>query len=154
MKLWLLRHGQAQAQARSDAQRELTPYGREEVLQSLEHLRGCALDAIFVSPYIRAQQTAALVVAGLALQCPLQTVAWLTPDSDPRDSLAKLQRLAGDNVLLVSHQPFIGALGGLLVHGHRQQPFAMHTASLALLEGEELLAGLMNLQLLAHPEQY
>ena len=67
MKLWLLRHGQAQAEARSDAQRELTPYGREEVLQSLEHLRGCSLDAIFVSPYIRAQQTAALIVAGLSL---------------------------------------------------------------------------------------
>ncbi|MBD9397579.1 phosphohistidine phosphatase SixA [Pseudomonas sp. PDM11] len=151
MKLWLLRHGQAQAEARSDAARELTAHGREEVRQSLEHLRGRAL-TILVSPYVRAQQTASLVHEALALQAPLQTVPWLTPDSDPRDSLARLQKLSGTELLLVSHQPFIGALGGLLVHGHRQQPLAMHTASLALLEGEDLIAGLMTLQLLAHPE--
>ncbi|MBV7565223.1 phosphohistidine phosphatase SixA [Pseudomonas sp. sia0905] len=151
MRLWLLRHGQAQAEARSDAARELTAHGREEVRQSLEHLRGRAL-TILVSPYVRAQQTAALVHEALALQAPLQTVPWLTPDSDPRDSLARLQKLSVTELLLVSHQPFIGALGGLLVHGHRQQPLAMHTASLALLEGEDLIAGLMTLQLLAHPE--
>lgn len=153
MKLWLLRHGQAQAEARSDAARELTAHGREEVRHSLEHLRGRS-PAILVSPYVRAQQTAALVHDALALQAPMQTVPWLTPDSDPRDSLVRLQQLAGDEFLLVSHQPFIGALGGLLVHGHRQQALAMHTASLALLEGEELIAGLMTLQLLAHPELY
>nr|WP_288465731.1 phosphohistidine phosphatase SixA [uncultured Pseudomonas sp.] len=151
MKLWLLRHGQAQAQARSDAARELTAHGRDEVCQALEHLRGRS-PAILVSPYVRAQQTAALVHDALALQAPMQTVPWLTPDSYPRDSLARLQQLSGTELLLVSHQPFIGALGGLLVHGHRQQPLAMHTASLALLEGEDLIAGLMTLQLLAHPE--
>lgn len=151
MRLWLLRHGQAQADAHSDAARELTAHGRDEVRQTIEHLHGRALN-IYASPYIRAQQTAALVRDALAVQTPLQTAAWLTPESDLRDSLARLQHLAGDEILLVSHQPFIGALGGLLVHGHRQQPLAMHTASLALLEGEALLAGLMSLQLLAHPE--
>lgn len=152
MKIWLLRHGQAHAEARSDAERELTDYGRSEVRQSLEHLRGRSLGAIFVSPYVRAQQTAALVRDGLALNNELHTVPWLTPESDPRESLAKLQRLAGSEILLVSHQPFIGALGGLLVHGNRQQPLPMHTASLALLEGEDLIAGLMSLELLAHPD--
>ncbi|UUD64475.1 phosphohistidine phosphatase SixA [Pseudomonas seleniipraecipitans] len=152
MKVWLLRHGQAHAEARSDQVRELTDYGRNEVRQSLEHLRGAPLEAIFVSPYVRAQQTAALVRDALGLPGELRTVSWLTPESDPRESLAELQRLSGDEILLVSHQPFIGALGGLLVHGNRQQPLPMHTASLALLEGEELLAGLMSLQMLAHPD--
>lgn len=151
MKLWLLRHGQAQAEARSDAERQLTDDGRNEVRQSLERLRGCSVEAIFVSPYVRAQQTAALVRDGLELPA-VQTVPWLTPESDPRESLVQLQRLSGREILLVSHQPFIGALGGLLVHGHRQQPLPMHTASLALLEGEELIAGLMTLTRLAHPE--
>lgn len=152
MKLWLLRHGQAHAEARTDAHRELTDHGRDEVRQSLEQLRGSSLDAILVSPYVRAQQTAALVHDGLGLSGALQTVSWLTPDSNPRESLAELQRLAGNEILLVSHQPFIGAFGGLLVHGHRQQPLPMHTASLARLEGDDLIAGLMSLQLLAHPE--
>ncbi|MCW2292927.1 phosphohistidine phosphatase [Pseudomonas sp. BIGb0408] len=152
MRIWLLRHGQAHPEARTDAQRELTDYGRDEVHQSLELLRGRSLDAIFVSPYVRAQQTAALVRDALASSAELHTVPWLTPESDPRDSLGKLQRLSGQELLLVSHQPFIGALGGLLVHGHRQQPLSMHTASLAMLEGEELIAGLMSLELLAHPD--
>ena len=40
MRLWLLRHGQAEAEARTDAARELTAHGRGEVRQSIEHLRG------------------------------------------------------------------------------------------------------------------
>lgn len=152
MKLWLLRHGQAHAEARSDAERPLTDEGRLEVRQAREQLRGAALQAVLVSPYRRAQQTAALVHEGLDLRCDLQTVPWLTPESDPRESLTMLQRLPGSEVLLVSHQPFIGALGGLLVHGHRQQPLPMHTASLALLEGDDIIAGLMSLVSLAHPD--
>ena len=153
-RLWLLRHGEARPQARSDAERELTEHGRDEVRQALAHLQGGpAPTTILVSPYVRAQQTARLVAEGLGLSDRLRTVPWLTPDSDPRQSLLELQRLDDSNgVLLVSHQPFIGALGGLLVHGHRQQPLPMHTASLALLEGEDFLAGLMTLVAHNHPQ--
>ncbi|TBU97682.1 phosphohistidine phosphatase SixA [Phytopseudomonas dryadis] len=151
MKLWLLRHGQAESHARSDAERELTEHGRDEVRQAAERLRGGFQGSIFASPYVRAQQTAALVRDALGLPDELRSVPWLTPDSDPRESLLRLERFADGEILLVSHQPFIGALGGLLVHGHRQQPLPMQTASLALLEADELAAGLMSLSLLVHP---
>ena len=151
MTLWLLRHGQAEAHAASDAQRELTDFGRQEVLQSAAHLAGQPLAAIIASPYVRAQQTAELVRSELGFTGKINTVAWLTPDSDPRDALKYLDERERAEVLLVSHQPLIGALGGLLVHGHRQEPLPMRTASLAELEGDIPAAGLMELLALIHP---
>ena len=56
-----------------------------------------------------------------------------------------------DNVLLVSHQPLVGSLISFLQHGHQRQPQPMHTASLAELEGDFPLAGLMNLVSVKNP---
>ncbi|MFZ5960383.1 phosphohistidine phosphatase SixA [Pseudomonas sp. QL9] len=151
MKLWLLRHGQAEPQARRDADRQLTAHGRKEVLQSAGHLAGHALDGILASPYVRAQQTAELVREALGFAGAVGTAPWLTPDDDPRDVLRFLDGRGEQNLLLVSHQPLIGALGGLLVHGSRDEALPMGTASLAELEGDCPLAGLMNLVSLYHP---
>ena len=54
-------------------------------------------------------------------------------------------------MLLVSHQPFVGDLISLLLHGHMRQPQPMHTASLVELEGEWPLAGSMTLLNAHHP---
>ncbi|SDG27061.1 phosphohistidine phosphatase, SixA [Pseudomonas benzenivorans] len=152
MRLWLLRHGQAEAQARSDAERALTAHGREEVRQVAVQLQGRRLGAILASPYVRAQQTAALVREALGFTDGIHTVPWLTPDSDPREVLKQLDRYAQDELLLVTHQPLVGALAGLLIHGHRQQPLTMHTASLAELDGDLLAAGAMDLLAVVHPQ--
>ena len=152
MRLWLLRHGQAEAQARSDAERALTAHGREEVRQVAVQLQGRRLGAILASPYVRAQQTAALVSEALGFTEGIHTVPWLTPDSDPREVLKQLDRYAQDELLLVTHQPLVGALAGLLIHGHRQQPLPMHTASLAELDGDLLAAGAMDLLAVVHPQ--
>lgn len=153
MRLWLLRHGEAEARAHTDAERALTAHGRQEVLQAAQQLRGRPLDLILVSPYVRAQQTATLVKQALGFDGELRSVPWLTPDSDPREVLVKLERYGAAELLLVTHQPLVGSLGGWLVHGHRQQPLAMATASLAALEGEMPAAGAMNLLALTHPQR-
>jgi len=151
MRLWLLRHGEAEAHARSDAERCLTAYGQQQVRQAAVQLEGRPLRMLLVSPYVRAQQTAALVRDELGYTGPLHTVPWLTPDSELREVLLRLDGYPVDELLLVTHQPLVGALAGLLIHGHRQQPLPMNTASLAELEGEEVAAGLMNLLALVHP---
>jgi len=151
VRLWLLRHGQAEPHAATDAARELTAHGRQEVRQAAKQLAGRPLTAILVSPYVRAQQTAELVRSELGFSGPLTTVSWLTPDSDPREALKYLDERESAEVLLVTHQPLVGALGGLLVHGHRQEPLPMRTASLAELEGDIPAAGLMELLALIHP---
>ncbi|MGE8498269.1 MAG: phosphohistidine phosphatase SixA [Pseudomonas sp.] len=152
MRLWLLRHGQAEPHARSDAERALTAHGREEVRQAAVQLQGRPLSGILASPYVRAQQTAALVREVVGFAGGIHTVPWLTPDSDVREALAKLDQHAEGEWLLVTHQPLVGALGGLLIHGHRQDPLPMHTASLAELEGDMPAAGTMDLLALVHPQ--
>ena len=90
MKVWVLRHGEAQANARSDAERELTGHGRSQVIGSAAHLLGKPLDRIIASPYVRAQQTAELVRQALGFNDPVATVPWLTPESDPKKVLQQL----------------------------------------------------------------
>ncbi|KMM78954.1 phosphohistidine phosphatase SixA [Pseudomonas deceptionensis] len=149
MKLWILRHGEAEPHARRDAERELTAHGREQVLHSAARLIGQPLDSILVSPYVRAQQTAELVRKTLGFTSVLVTVPWLTPESEPKYALGKLPDTG--NVLLVSHQPFVGELISLLLHGNLRQPQPMQTASLVELEGEWPLAGSMTLLSVHHP---
>ncbi|MBN0975713.1 phosphohistidine phosphatase SixA [Pseudomonas hygromyciniae] len=149
MKLWVLRHGEAESHAPSDAQRNLTERGRDEVLRSAAHLIDQPISAIIASPYVRAQQTAELVRTALGVVPEIRTVPWLTPDSNPQQVLEKLD--TDDTVLLVSHQPLVGNLISFLQHGHQRQPQPMHTASLAELEGDFPLAGLMSLNSVKNP---
>ncbi|WP_181297385.1 phosphohistidine phosphatase SixA [Pseudomonas sp. Q2-TVG4-2] len=151
MRLWLLRHGEAEPKARTDAERNLTDAGRLEVERAAAHLQGRSLQAILVSPYQRAKQTAEIVRQTLGFTGPVETVPWLTPETDPADAMLYLDRRAEQQLLLVTHQPFVGALGGWLVSGHRESPLPMATASLAELDGEYLAAGLMQLVGLQHP---
>ncbi|KTC54639.1 phosphohistidine phosphatase [Pseudomonas fluorescens ABAC62] len=149
MKLWILRHGEAEGLAHTDAERNLTEHGRGEVLRSAAHLIGQPLDAIIASPYVRAQQTAHLVREALGFEPPIRTEDRLTPEGVPAQVLDMLD--TDDNVLLVSHQPLVGSLISFLQHGHLRQPEPMYTASLAELEGDFPLAGLMSLVSVKNP---
>ena len=151
MTLWLLRHGEAEARARSDAERPLTERGRKEVRRTAERLRGRPLRYILASPYLRAQQTAEIVREVLGLALPLTTVDWATPDDSPRDAANRLDSYPG-HCLLVSHNPLLGQLAGFLQHGHLQEPLLLRTASLVELDGAAAIPGLMQLAGLYHPE--
>ncbi|PAV49707.1 phosphohistidine phosphatase SixA [Pseudomonas sp. HAR-UPW-AIA-41] len=142
MKLWLLRHGEAEPHAASDAQRRLTERGIREVRQSAEQLCGAGVQRVLVSPYRRAQETAQLVMQVTGLDCPLVTVDWLTPDSDPQWVINQFDDSA-EVLLLVAHQPLLGELAGLLLHGHRGDPQSFRTAGLLALQGPAAMAGLM-----------
>lgn len=141
MKLWLLRHGEAEARASSDELRELTMAGRAEVLRSALQLQGAQLRLILASPYVRAQQTAALVQQQLGWPGEVRSASWATPDGEPERALDELERLGVEELLLVTHDPFVAELAGWLLHGHRQAPVAMGTASLLCLEAPLSLAG-------------
>jgi phosphohistidine phosphatase len=151
MKLWLLRHGHAEPHAASDALRRLTARGRLEVLQSAAQLIGRPLEAILCSPYVRARQTAELLAEALQSRLVIEIVPWLTPDSSLVSALGCLAARPETEFIVVSHQPLIGDLAGMLEHGHRQQPLPMATAALAGLEGEMPLAGGMQLDSLFQP---
>ena len=150
MKLWVLRHGEAEPYgSRPDSERELTAHGRQEVLSSAARLMGQPLIAIYASPYLRAQQTAQLVREALGFEPEIRTVEWLTPEVDP-DRVAE-QLVSVSNVLLVSHNPLVGNLLSYLQHGAGYPPEKVSTAGLAELEHSELLIGSMTLNSLKHP---
>jgi phosphohistidine phosphatase len=151
MRIWILRHGQAEPRAASDSQRRLTETGRQEALSMGRHLQNEPIDVILASPYIRAQQTAELVREQLGLRRAIVTVDWATPDDDPLAVLDHLAERSEQRVLLVSHQPLVGQLISLAVDGHRQGHYPMPTAGLACLEAAMPAAGVAELRELTDP---
>ncbi|MCW8196421.1 phosphohistidine phosphatase SixA [Proteobacteria bacterium 005FR1] len=134
MKLFILRHGQAESFAASDAARKLTDQGREEVravvrknsevLADLEH--------IWVSPLVRAQQTADVVIEEIG-QRPRKTCELLLPESTPAEIVEMLSSQPEGAYLLVSHQPLVGELVNKLC-GRPNGFYPMGTGALAHLD--------------------
>lgn len=151
MRLWVLRHGQAEPHAATDAKRPLTEFGRQEVLGMVQRLLQEPPDVILASPYLRAQQTAELVREQLSMRRAVVTVDWATPDGDPLAVLDHIAERSEANVLLVSHQPLVGQLLSLAVEGHRQAHYPMPTAGLACLDMTLPAAGTAVLMELSNP---
>lgn len=153
MKIWILRHGQAEPMASSDPERSLTERGRRELGAVAQLLLSEPLDTILASPYRRAQQTAELVSQRIAHRKGVATAAWLTPDDDPRQVLDFLAERGERNLLLVSHQPLVSQVISLLVDGHRSGHYPMPTGGMACIEADFPAAGLGQLLLLTSPSE-
>jgi len=121
MRLFVMRHGQAESIAPTDEQRSLTELGKAEVgAVARQHLSHIQFDQVYVSPYLRAQQSwQAIQNAGVEFQ-QQETVDWITPDTSPQKAADQLlERTANaQTVLLVCHQPFVGRFTTLLCDGH------------------------------------
>ncbi len=119
MKVFLLRHGQAEAQASNDELRHLTPKGKEDVKDVARQfsLKRESIALCYSSPYARAQETAQLFVKTGGLTCDIQTEEILTPEKNPQQVLAFLQSLSTQTVILVGHNPLLTALFALFTNG-------------------------------------
>ncbi|MCP3906982.1 MAG: phosphohistidine phosphatase SixA [Oceanicoccus sp.] len=151
MKIVILRHGEAEIYADSDAQRNLSDYGHEQAKSAGLCLKNLAIEfeQVWVSPYLRAQQTADGVLSELG-DIPRETLDGLTPESSPSQLAEALVTYRGGDLLLVSHQPLVSALVGLLANAdHRAGP-PMSPASMAMLSADTLLAGCCQLRWLRH----
>ncbi|SBS31442.1 Phosphohistidine phosphatase SixA [Marinomonas aquimarina] len=138
-RLYILRHGNAEPFGYDqDAQRALTEQGYDEVRSTAEQFaaRDEGFDAIFVSPYLRAQQTASEFIKVLGTQTSPQTLDSITPSGKELDVALWLHDLPYDSVLLVTHQPFAYQLVDMLADELLPAAFQMQTATIAALEGE------------------
>lgn len=151
MKLLILRHGQAEAWAASDEQRALTETGRRDVARVVEAARPAfeGLEALWVSPYRRAQQTARIVIDTLQWPGSVTTVPDLQPDAALEPLYGLLQACKAQSVLLVSHQPLVGNLLDDLC-GEDPGCYPMGTASLACLKLDVPARSLGQLEWLQH----
>ncbi len=112
MRLVLVRHGEAEARAATDAARALTAHGRQQAAATGRWLAAALAGPVqlLVSPYRRAQETAAEIAACLP-QAVTITVPRITPDDDPRQALeavAGVVTLA--QVVVVTHMPLVAGL--------------------------------------------
>ncbi|KHD23385.1 phosphohistidine phosphatase [Vibrio caribbeanicus] len=123
MKIFIMRHGEAEHYAPSDAERELTDRGRSA---SVAVAKACAqqgfqqFDKVIVSPYIRAQQTWQEISTYLSAKS-IETNEDITPYGQAEEVADCLQAVADleklDSVLLVSHLPLVGYLAAEFVPG-------------------------------------
>ncbi len=140
MEIWLLRHAVAEDRSASgrDADRTLTEDGHRrarDVGRGLAALEP-GIELVLCSPYVRARQTAEPVARALKLSSKLRQTRALEPERDPDDVLAEIRSEGVESVLLVGHEPHMGALLGRLVGGRADLAMPMKKAALARLSWE------------------
>ena len=116
--IYLIRHADA-VPDEEDPARPLSQKGREQVARAcgiLRKVRGFAPAEFWHSPLVRSLETAALLAAGLGLSAPLVLTAGLEPEDDPGTIAARLGAETRD-IAAVGHEPHLGVLASLMVHG-------------------------------------
>jgi phosphohistidine phosphatase len=120
VKVILVRHGDAEAdipEGMEDDARVLTQRARLSLpahfAQLTAHLG--TPDIIFTSPLVRAVQTATLLAVALRYEGPLKTHRHLYPDSAVGAVEAILEGHSAGTLILVGHQPTIGATAAHLL---------------------------------------
>jgi len=138
-RLYILRHGNAEPYGSAqDDLRELTELGKKEVTYTADKflLRDEAFDVVFVSPYVRAQQTVKVFLETLDVSVEVKDCPLITPDGRDSDVALWLNTQPYDSILLVTHQPFAHQFIDYMIDEPLPISFAMTTATLASIEGE------------------
>lgn len=150
MQTFILRHGEAQLFADTDAERALTSVGYQQTVDILaaSHAELRGVTRIVASPFVRAQQTATLVADLLSL--PFETSPLLVPEGDWTQVVQLLDSLAGETPLLVSHQPLVGTLLNWFC-GLPPGRHIMGTSALACIDAELVAGGCGELRWLRQP---
>ncbi len=138
MQIFVMRHGQAETVASSDALRPLTENGFNEARKTAQWLldNQHVFDCVFVSPYLRAQQTADTVIEQLKSLAVRKTLNFITPEDNAKevhdylDAVFSLEQYK--KILLVSHMPLVSYLVAELTSDNTMPIF--QTASVAEIE--------------------
>lgn len=126
MRIWIMRHGEACFNAKTDNQRMLTEKGKEMAFKQGRWLakrilnQNVSVDKIIVSPYVRTQQTAERLILGMQAVSSMQSFAkfpqrfetWsgITPSGQVENVVNYLHFLREDgakNIVMISHLPLV-----------------------------------------------
>lgn len=136
MDLVLWRHAEAEA-GDPDEGRRLTAKGEKQARRVAQWLHARLPDSarILVSPALRAQQTAQ-ALAELSKR-KIKTLETLAPGALPQDVLAAVDwPHARATVVVVGHQPTLGAVASVLLAG-RELPWSIKKAGVWWLQARE-----------------
>ncbi|MAD05576.1 phosphohistidine phosphatase SixA [Pseudoalteromonas shioyasakiensis] len=135
----IMRHGEATPMQADDAARQLTETGHYEASRMGQWLATYHKpDALLVSPYIRAQQTAADATQHISLKFN-ETCSDITPDGVPQIAADYLETLIAmhpqcNTWLIVAHMPIVSYLVDQLSPGHMP---IFNTGAVAVIEYDE-----------------
>ena len=144
MELILIRHADAEREASSDFERELTDKGRKQSKRVGRFLAGAEVrpDAILTSPLVRARQSAELVADELGCKSAVEDDQRLASGMAPKDAFAVLRDHEEDAcVALVGHEPDFSELAGALAGMNDPACIEVKKASCLLFEVERPVAG-------------
>lgn len=139
MELYILRHGLAEERSHSgrDRDRALTPDGRERTRSAGKALRkmDAGFDLVLSSPFVRAWQTAEIVVEELGCGNKLQKCEALSSGAPIEEVFDALKKVEGNyqSVLLVGHEPDLSQLISALLSGGPDLAITMKKGGLAKL---------------------
>ena len=133
MRLFLLRHADAEAHANSDLERPLSEKGHRQAKDIAAFLKRLKTppQIVLSSPALRAMQTAEPVAGALGVECV--PCSWARPGMSAGDALYELPAYASfQEVLLVGHQPDLGMLAARLIGA--PDPARIHVRKASLLQ--------------------
>lgn len=141
MNLYLIRHAIAVDAYEDDSQRPLTDKGKKKMRQIAKGLRalGVEFDQIISSPYVRAAETAEVLTDVFKMKKEVQFSDNLVPAGDPDLLIAELSEVSNaDSIAIVSHEPFLTALIGLLVSDTANVDITLKKGGVCRLSADDL----------------
>ena len=150
MKLYLVQHGDALAKD-VDPDRPLSNVGHAEIGQLADLLAGhMNISRVIHRGKTRAKQTAEIFTAIIAGEFPVEATSGIGPTDSVEDFVNQLMRW-NEDILVVSHLPFIAKLVSLLVTGSADKGVVSYTpGSIVFLETMD--DGQFQVQWMVRPE--
>ena len=107
------------------------------------HSLGLSFDLVFSSPYLRARESAELVVREFGLKSSVRFTLLLEPLANSRQLVDQLKKRKGEaqSVLLVGHEPSMTSLISLLLSGEENLMITMKKGGLCKLRVGHLRKG-------------
>ena len=154
LTIYILRHAEAEAEARSDAERALTSKGRDQAKKVGRFCRdqGICPGLMLTSPLLRAEETAKLVWKELEERTKLEVTSFLAAGMRPQSAFKKIESLTGlGSLMLIGHEPdlsefIVAAIGG------RSESIRLRKGALAKLTLPDAKPGVGTLEFLLVPK--
>ena len=143
MILYIVRHAIAEAQGVTDAERELTKEGIEKMEKAAAGLRslGIAPELILTSPYVRARQTAEILVNMVSARPSLKETPALVPHGNRAELYREILKQDGiGEIMLVGHQPSLGKIAGEIAWGSAEHALDLKKGGACAIEIDKVTA--------------
>ena len=144
MNIFFLRHAIAVPRGTprfKDENRPLTKDGARKMKGAAEGMRALEMefDRIGSSPYLRARQTAEIVSEVFGHEVEIWNS--LIADHVPRELIAALQKISGENVLVVGREPHFSQFISVLISGGPDAQIELKKGALCKVSSDDLIFG-------------